>query len=326
MNKVRQFFKSKIGFALTLSLVFCLTQIPLILHHRLTLEESQFYYQYLAPLGLDYAVARFVPLACTTAVVFLLSWLLPIRRISKICIAFSSIFFYFNSVRLVGFRLIPLGRELVFTNPFEFFTAVNEAFFHTFLPVTQLCLIPIIIYLLDRIFHFKFLRKLEIIKFAKLHHVSGAAVFLIPIALSIPNAIISAGEDYAWSSSRISAISSVVEEFNNLPPGSTIAFGRQSIRTFALVHSPLLKDGRYFYDLIAGDSFDHESNLEGNESIKAKQVQDALPTDSKHLYYLIPANSCYLTKDREPQSNWEYLGTIRQLGDGTRAYDFYRVR
>ena len=326
MNKVRRFFKSKIGFALTLSLVFCLVQIPLILHHALTLDEAKFYHQYLAPLGLSYAVARFAPLIFTTLSVFLLSWFLPIRRISKICIAFSSIFFYFNSVRLVGFRLIPLGRELVFTNPLEFFAAINEAFYHTFLPVTQLCLIPIVIYLLDCLFHFKFLRKLEIIKFAKLHHISGVIVFLIPIALSIPNAIISAIEDDAWSNSRTAAVASATEEFNRLPPGSAIAFTHQAMRAFVLIHSPLLTDGRYFYDLTTSAPFNSNDDLLGDEYLREVKIPPTLLDSTEHVYYLTVTNACGPIESPDPQFDWKYLGTVRQLGGGTKAFDLYRVR
>ena len=147
MDKFKRFIKSKFCFAIILTTIFALVQLPIIWHHELSLPESQFYHQYFAPLGISYAIARYVPLAFTALIVFLMSWLLPFRRITKVCIAFSALFFYFNSVLLIGFRIIPLGRELVFANPIEFFTSLNESIYHTRLPIAQICLIPIVIFL-----------------------------------------------------------------------------------------------------------------------------------------------------------------------------------
>ena len=308
MDKVKRFFKSKFGFALTLSLIFCLVQIPVVLHHEPVHQESVYYYTRIAALGISYAWARFIPLAFTTVIVFLLSLILPTSRLAKVCIAFSSLLFYFNSVLLVGFRLVPFGRELVFSNPLEFFRAINEAFYHTFLPVAQLCLIPIMVYLLDCILHFKWLRQLEIIKLAKRHHLSGLVVFLIPIALSIPNALISAGEDLFGQYHQLSVVPAIVQEFNELPAGAVIIYDNDAIQRFATTYNPLLTEGRHFLETESTADFLTE-----------------LPADIS-VYYLIPTSYCSPTRNEEPQSQWEYRGTVRQLGDGTRAYDFYRVQ
>lgn len=324
MDKIGKFLKSKLGFAICLSLIFCLVQIPLVLHHELSLAEAQFYHQYFAPLGIGYEIARFIPLTSTTVIIFLLSWLLPIRRLSKACIAFSSLFFYFNSVILAGFRIIPLGRDLVFSDPVEFFSSINEACYHTFLPIFQLSLIPIAIYLLDCIFHFKFLRKLEIVKLAKNHHISGSIVFILPIALSIPNAVISGIDDFYHRYNNQSAIVEVAEELNSLPEGSAIALSSQAMPDFATVYAPLLRDGRYFYDLVINAPLDINNTPEEDVKIAFSEISERLPKDG-HVYFLINTNACFPNNGYEPMSNWEYKGLIRDFG-GERAADFYKVR
>ena len=217
-----------------------------------------------------------------------------------------------------------MGRELSFANPAEFFTVINEAFYHTFLPVVQLCLIPIILYVLDLIFHFKFLRKLEIVKWAGQHHISGAVVFIIPVALSIPNAIISGVEDFYHRYSNDSAITEVAEELNQLPAGSAIAFSNQTMRYFATIYEPLLTNNKYFYDMTTGTRLSVGMGLDGKETVAASELVAAMP-DEGHVYFLLNTDSCTPTFKSEPQSNWEYLGLIRQLDD-KKAFDFYKVK
>ena len=132
-------------FSIILTLIFAAVGVLLILQHEPVQSE---YNSLLVRLGFSYRASSFICLTIVSVAVFLILKLTKFSKLQKVLIILSSGFFYYPSVYAsFGITTFVWGAKVDYL---EFSKQLNEALFGMLIPIFELGLVFLLIYLAAR--------------------------------------------------------------------------------------------------------------------------------------------------------------------------------